>query len=116
MDGVVVYVCGPYMAASEKDVLANIAKAEAAALMLWRAGFTVICPHLNAPRVVSRDVALAGDLKLLRRCDALWMLPGWPRSEGAKAEFLEAKHRGLPTFDVLETLQAWAATRSEAVA
>lgn len=59
---------------------------------------------------------LAGTLELMRRCDAVILVPGWSTSEGTKAEIAEAMRIGLPMFgmegtvdDALRRLTAWAA-------
>lgn len=100
----VIFVSGPYRAATEREVVNNIRRAEAAALRLWREGWAVICPHLNTAHFggyCEDSTWLAGDLEILRRCDAIYMLPGWENSEGASAEFTVAKHAGL------EILSTW---------
>jgi len=55
----------------------------------------VICPHLNTAFMGRGDDRqwLDGDLEILRRCDAIYMLNGWRDSAGALAELDEA-HRG----------------------
>jgi hypothetical protein len=43
-------------------------------------------------------------MEWLRRCDAVLLLPGWPRSAGSVAEFYEATSLGIPTFSDIEDL------------
>ena len=93
----------------------NIRLAEDAAAKIWRLGAAALCPHKNSERfggVVPDDVILAGDLEILRRCDALFLIDGWKRSAGATAERTEAVARGIPVFESIEKLDAW--LRSEA--
>jgi hypothetical protein len=41
---------------------------------------------------------LKGDLELLKRCDAVWALPGWDTSIGATGEVNHAKSLNIPVF------------------
>lgn len=106
----VVYIAGPYRATTPRRTLANIWKAQEAALTVWRMGAVAICPHSNCylfDGECDNSVWLAGDLELLRRSDAVYLVEGWRESEGAKAEHLLAIELGLPTFDTLFQLQVW---------
>lgn len=85
----VIYVAGPYRGHSESEVVANIRHAEAAAIRLWQTGWAVICPHLNTRMfggLCPDDTWLKGDLEILKRCDAIYMVDGWQRSRGATDE------------------------------
>jgi hypothetical protein len=44
------------------------------------------------------EVWLEGDLELMRRCDAVLLVPGWKQSSGTVAEVTEARRMGLPVF------------------
>jgi len=90
----VIYVAGPYRAKTEIELENNIKAAEEVALILWLKGWAVICPHKNTAHfggAAPDDVWLAGNLELLRRCDAIYMMKGWKWSEGAVAEYKFAK-------------------------
>jgi hypothetical protein len=55
-----------------------------------------------------------GMLELMRRCDALVMMPAWASSKGARAEKEEALRMGLPVFfmvcgDWREDMRKWGA-------
>ena len=41
---------------------------------------------------------LAGTLELMRRCDAVVVIPGWEHSTGTKAEIDEAMRLEIPVF------------------
>lgn len=43
-------------------------------------------------------------MEWLRRCDAVLFLSGWSKSNGAVAEYFEAKSMGIPTFFDIEDL------------
>lgn len=97
----VIYVSGPYRAPTEYEVGQNIRAAEEAAIKLWQEGWAVICPHKNTARlggVVPDGVWIKGDIAMLIRCDAIYMLPTWERSEGARAEHEAAVKAGIPAI------------------
>ena len=90
----VAYISGPYRACHIYDIVLNIRAAEKTALIYWRMGYAVICPHKNTSMLdgfVDDSVWLDGDLELLRRSDVVVMLPDWRRSRGAIAEHDLAK-------------------------
>lgn len=97
----VIYVSGPYRAKTEAQVFQNIMRARDAAIKLWDKGWVALCPHLNTMLfggVVSEDEFIAGDLELVTRCDAIFMLEGWPHSEGANMERTAAQMTGKQIF------------------
>lgn len=42
---------------------------------------------------------LNGTAELLRKCDAIVLIPGWRESKGSMAEHVIAKTRDIPIFD-----------------
>ena len=97
----VIYVAGPYRSPTEWGVYENIRRAEAVAVWLWQKGWVVICPHKNTAffgGACDDSVWLSGDLELLRRSDAICMLPGWEDSAGARAECAMAKALGKEVY------------------
>jgi Domain of unknown function (DUF4406) len=106
----VVYIAGPFRAASHWAVEQNIRVAEAIALEVWRMGAAALCPHTNArffSGAAPDEVWLAGDLELLRRCDAVLMVGRWWESSGAREEKVAAGRYGLPAFEDLAGLREW---------
>ena len=94
----VVYLAGPYRAKTIHKVVENIRTAEKYAIELWKKGYAVICPHKNSALldgVVPDDYFLGGDHEILKRCDIVYMLPGWEKSAGASAEHQLAKNLGI---------------------
>lgn len=98
------YTAGPYRAKTLHGVMENIGNAESAMIDLLRLGYAVICPHKNTALldgVMGNNDAnfwLKMDLVMLERCDCIVMIPGWERSEGAKAEKKFAESKGIPIF------------------
>ncbi len=98
----VIYVAGPYRAETEWQVVQNIRRAEETALELWKMGWVVICPHKNTAMfggALPDEVILEGDLELLRRCDAIYLMKGWQLSDGASREREYARHHNMPLFN-----------------
>ena len=94
----VAYIAGPYRGETILDILENIREAEKWALVYWKKGYAVICPHKNSALFDGQahdDVWLQGDLELLKRSDLIVMIPGWQLSEGALAEFNFARGHGI---------------------
>lgn len=105
-----VYVSGPYRAPTVSGIVDNIRKAENMAVQVWGAGAACICPHLNTALLDGRcpdEVWLAGDIEMLKRCDAVLMIDGWLRSEGAQAERLVAIEANIPVFYSMAELRWW---------
>ncbi len=97
----VVYIAGPYRAKTERGLEQNIRRAEDAALDCWVKGWAAICPHKNTAHfggACEDRVWLEGDLELLRRCDAVLMIEGWERSEGARGEYALAVEMGKDVY------------------
>jgi hypothetical protein len=53
-------------------------------------------------------------MTLMRRCDAVFMVPGYDRSNGATKEEVEALRLGMPVFYTLEDLNDWMSNQSPA--
>jgi len=87
------YIAGPYRPSNGKTVLENIRAAEQVAIKYWKAGYVVICPHLNSAffdGICDDSVWLEGYLEILRRCDVVVMVQGWESSVGSCDEHSEA--------------------------
>jgi hypothetical protein len=99
----IIYIAGPYRSKWGKlGIIRNIWKARKVAAELWRMGHTPICPHLNSALmdgIVPDRVFLEGDIKILKRCDAIVMMPEWRDSEGAKDEAVEAANFFATRYD-----------------
>ena len=93
----VIFVSGKYKATTENGVYENIQHARREAHKLWEEGWSVVCPHMNTAFMGDNDDLkyLDGDLEILRRCDAIYMLNGSEYSLGAIEELKLAKELGL---------------------
>lgn len=99
----VVYIAGPYRAKTERELVLNIRLAETAALRVWCAGAVALCPHMNTAFFggafgLPDEVWLKGDKELLERCDAVYVLRDWKKSEGTRREIEHAQEMGMFIF------------------
>lgn len=98
----VLFISGPYRAASPDTILANIMAARDVARSVWQCGAVALCPHTNTALMdgcLPDSVWLEGDIELLRRCDGIVLLPGWAASEGTLAEREVALQLRMPVFE-----------------
>lgn len=110
----IVYIAGPYRAEHTYRVVENINEARRYAALVWSIGGAALCPHSNTALFdgVTRDADfLAGDLEMMRRCDAVFLMPRWRDSVGATLEAKEAKRVGLVVIDDEVELRRWIAAR-----
>jgi hypothetical protein len=103
----VIYVAGKYLGKSNWETYLNIHKARVVAERLWSEGWAVICPHSNTAFFDGEDGTnkdnptgswmkwVNGDLEILARCDAIYVLNNWEDSKGAKLELQHARRLGL---------------------
>jgi hypothetical protein len=99
----VIYIAGKYRGPNAWAIEQNIRAAEEVAARVWAMGMVALCPHANSRHmdgVASDEVLLDGTMELLKRCDAVVMVPGWGKSVGACAEYDEAINRCMPVFGI----------------
>ena len=103
------YIAGPY---TKPDPVSNTRAALDEATVLLDSGLVApIVPHLSLhwdlvhPRPYEQWLDL--DLDVIRRCDALYRLPG--ESTGAEREWAHAVRFNLPRFTDRMVLLGWAA-------
>ena len=99
-----IYIAGPYRAATPSDVDRNILQAREAQAELLRRGHAPFCPHAMTAQFersfpdIPDECYLESDKLWLRQCEALVLLPGWEKSEGARGEVALAEELGLVVF------------------
>lgn len=110
-----IYVAGPLSAPDPAGREANVVVADRVTQRLAQMGHYPFCPHtqssrwFEAPdaeiRALARDHSrVVGELDFawLRKCDALFLLPGWEQSKGAQMEHTEALRLGLAVYARME--------------
>ena len=100
-----IFVSGPYRAPTKEQIEININNAREAAIKIWQGGDYALCPHLNSCNfdgLCDDSVWLEGDLEMLRRCDAIYMLQNHANSEGATRELELAQELGLEIYYELQ--------------
>lgn len=105
----VIYVAGPYRAATRELIALNISVARSVAVSTARLGWFPICPHTNTAHfdddLPDQDqFFLDGTLALMERCDAVVLINGWRYSAGTLGEVHRARELGMPIFACLDDL------------
>lgn len=108
----VVYVAGRFSAPDQWQRARNVRAAETTAFAVAEAGAMPLNPLANTANFFGTldEFWYAGTLELLRRCDAVILVPGWQGSKGVQAELDEALARKMPIFERVEELKTWLVT------
>lgn len=109
-----VYIAGPFTGEDGWEVAENIHAAERLAREVARLGMAPITPHSIGARMNGTETYeywCAATLEMMRRCDVVLFTADWARSKGARGERVEAERIGMPIFDTVEALKAWAHKR-----
>ncbi len=100
-DSPVVYICSKFRG----DVAHNLAMAKRYSRFAADCGCVPLTPHLWLPQFLSeeteRKLAMHMDLRLLDRCDKLWVC-GDEISEGMAMEIAYAEDAGIPARYIKE--------------
>lgn len=97
-----IYVAGPYRAATTWQIDRNITNARVWGAKLAGWGAYPVIPHSNTAHMdgaADDALWLAGTMELLRRCDGAIFIEGWKESRGSCAEWDEATRLNLPRMD-----------------
>ena len=106
----VVYIAGPFRADNAWEIEQNVRSAEELALQVWRMGAAVICPHANTrffDGAADDGLWLRGDVEILKRCDAVLVVPNSGMSRGTATEIEVAKVYNIPVFKNLLAIREW---------
>jgi len=97
----VIYVAGPFRGPHAWAIEQNVRRAEAVAYEVFAAGHVALCPHTNTrffDGALPDQVFIDGTLELMRRCDAVLVLPNWEQSMGTTGEILAAAEIPMPVI------------------
>ena len=112
----VIYIAGPFRAQTSWQIELNIHQAKCAAFEIWKVGHVAICPHANSGDFAGEpfeDSVLAGYREVVRRCDAVLLLPGWEASIGSLRERETAKDSNVPIFYHMDDLMEFLDSRND---
>lgn len=112
-----IYVAGRYSSDKAYEVEQNINRA-------WDWGLRIVRelkawpmgPHLCGQHMegaASNEFFYEATLEMMRRCDAVFLMPGWEESTGARGEKAEAERLGIPVFTIFGDLAEWIKEQSE---
>lgn len=114
-----VYITGPYMGDNYHQTEGYITYAREWAEKVARAGHAFYCPHLNAahfdaiapdvPKYFWREM----NLDILRRCDALLLVPGWDNDEVTQRDVHYAEGWGIPVVVDIDQIAEIPAKKGE---
>ena len=113
----VIYCAGPYSAPTLEGVADNVAAAVAFGQKVRALGALPLVPHVTVLPTDDYEGAMSECFELIRRSDAVILMPAWRQSPGAMRELDFARALGLVVFGHLVDLaSAYDAMRSEEVA
>lgn len=98
-----VYIAGKYRGKNSNEVWHNIMLAREYGEKVALQGHMPVIPHMNGmfmDGIQDDQFWLDGTLELMRRCDAILLLPNWQDSVGAKSEWHEAQRIGLQKYEL----------------
>lgn len=106
----VVFIAGPLNSGSRSQVAAHILTAQAAVVLLVDLGCAPYCPHANlghALGLVSEAAAQEVNQVFLEHAEAVFVLPGWGQSPGARHEVAYARANQKPVLSSPQEVSQW---------
>lgn len=106
----VIFVSGPFRAETAWEIEQNVRRVEVVTLEISRMGAIALAPHLLTRYFQDElpdEFWMTGAIELLKRSDAIFMVPGWESSIGSLAERQIALDRGMPVFENFKRLEEW---------
>ena len=107
MNGIVIYLAGPY----NGDVEGNIQRAEKVSIELIKKGYSVITPHKNTAHYekyenenLNINTWMEMDFNIIKKCDVIFVMENWEDSVGVKQELHFAKSHDVPIIFLSETI------------
>ncbi len=105
----IVYIAGPYRAATESQVYENIQDARDVGIELARKGIMFFCPHTHTAfmgGVAPDSFFLEMGIEFLKKCGAILMIGEWRSSAGACDEHDCATLLGMKIYyDIEEVIK-----------
>jgi len=106
-----IYIAGPFRAATPWEIECNIRRAETLGLEVARLGGIPIIPHTMYrffQNALSDEFWLKCELQLLKPCNALAAVVGWEKSKGTQGEIRYAEDElKIPVFRDSSTALLW---------
>jgi hypothetical protein len=106
----IVYVAGKFAGANDWERYKNVRRAEHLGFAVAEAGAMPLIPHMNTAHfhgTLTDEFWYEGTLELLKRCDAMVLVPGWEDSRGTAEELKWARVVEMPIFERIDELKAW---------
>ncbi len=109
-----IYIAGPYIAKTEKQILKNIENAREIAIQFAKRKIPYFCPHLNSigfhKESELKDMKNSDwydmDLAVLIKCSAIFMLPEWKTSTGAVKEHKFAEANNIKIYYEMDIIDS----------
>lgn len=108
---IMIYTAGPYRSDLQYEIRQNINTA-------WHWGLKIVrelkawpmSPHacgMHMEGAANDQFFLEATMEQMRRCDVVFLMPGWEESSGARGEKAEAEKLGIPVFTDFYHLGEW---------
>jgi hypothetical protein len=116
---ILVYIAGAYSGANLAQITRHVDESRTVALDLAARRIPFLSTVLQTAhfelllgrRDPGYDHWIDVSLEVLKRCDAIFLVPNWKDSPGANREVHFARELGIPVFEDIEMLTDWANQR-----